>query len=95
MLKKRSAPITHQELETATQSPEQQLTTAEGGPRPPADEPPSSTTVFLNRKRLKKRWLCSDSSIKRREKDGLKATRIGPRAVRYRLSDVEEFESSH
>ena len=91
---RRTESTLQQELETTTCSPEQQHPTAKDGPPSPADEPPSSTTVFLNRKRLKKRWLCSDSSIKRREKDGLKATRIGPRAVRYRLSDVEAFERS-
>ena len=49
--------------------------------------------IFLSREQLGTRWNCSDSTIKRREKDGLKATHLGPRMVRYRLEEVEAFES--
>ncbi len=38
-------------------------------------------------------WLqVSESTIKRYEKTGaLQATHVGPRIVRYRITDVEEF----
>jgi hypothetical protein len=63
----------------------------------PAKEAPSTTGIpnedeFLTRSLLRARWKCSDSTIKRREKCGLKATHLGGRTVRYRLADVVAFE---
>ena len=47
---------------------------------------------YYTRKDLSATLLISMSTIKRQEKAGaLKPTRLGPRIVRYRVKDVEEF----
>lgn len=49
---------------------------------------------LLDRDAVCRRLGCSKSTIERYERRGwLKAIRIGPRLVRYRLEDLREFES--
>lgn len=48
--------------------------------------------TLLDRPALRLRFKCSTSSIKRYEVLGLRAIKLGPRLVRYRLSDVIAFE---
>ena len=52
----------------------------------------STEDEFLTRALLRARWKCSDSTIKRREKVGLKATHLGGHTVRYRMTDIVAFE---
>lgn len=47
---------------------------------------------YYTRKDLSATLLISLSTLKRHEKTGaLKATHVGPRIVRYRATDVEDF----
>ena len=49
--------------------------------------------AVITRKELAARWQCCIETIKRRERDGsLLALRLGPRIVRYRLTDVIAYE---
>ena len=49
--------------------------------------------MLLTRAQLAGRWVTCTKTIQRREKAGLRAMRLG-RSVRYRLSDVLEFEEA-
>lgn len=57
-----------------------------------SNNPSETAPAFITRQELSVRWKCSLSSIKRREKHGLKPTRLGPRMVRYSLKVIEELE---
>jgi len=47
----------------------------------------------LSRKELSERWNVSIKTLKRREKAGiLRPLSLGPRTVRYRLSDILRIE---
>jgi hypothetical protein len=51
------------------------------------------TGGLVDRETLAARWCCSIETIKRIEKRGkLVRVQLGPRAVRYRLSDVLKIE---
>jgi hypothetical protein len=73
------------------------MSTRQKKPAPAAGKPsniPILEDVLLDRKSLAKRWHCSTETIKRREAEGvLKATKLGGRLVRYRLSDIQALES--
>lgn len=47
---------------------------------------------LLDRNDLRIRFKCSTATLKRSETRGLRALKLGPRLVRYRLSDVIAFE---
>ena len=49
--------------------------------------------IFLTRSQLAARWSTSGKTIQRREQEGLRAMRFGS-TVRYRLSDILEFEET-
>lgn len=65
---------------------------AVAGPAEGILKSPEANDAFLTRGELRNRWKCSESTLKRREKAGLKATYLGGRTVRYRFSDVLAFE---
>lgn len=48
---------------------------------------------LLSRKQVSERWGCSEETVKRRHRSGqLRGYRIGWNVVRYRLSDVLNYE---
>lgn len=53
-----------------------------------------ASDVTLTRAELALRWKCSAQTVQRREQDvSIPRMKFGPRIVRYRLSDVLEYES--
>lgn len=55
---------------------------------------PTPASHFLDRQQLAARWHCSVSHLKRLEKRGdLPATRLGPRLLRYSLTQIEAIEN--
>lgn len=53
----------------------------------------TKTGGLIDRDTLAARWCCSIETIKRIEKRGkLARVQLGPRAVRYRISDVLKIE---
>lgn len=63
---------------------------------PPTSNDPTAPTVMLTREDLSSRWKVSIPTIKRWEKKHAnypKPTRIGPRMIRYRETDVIAYEA--
>jgi predicted site-specific integrase-resolvase len=51
------------------------------------------TEILLSRKELADRWRCHIETLKRWEAAGrIKPIKVGNKFLRYRLSDIEEFE---
>jgi hypothetical protein len=54
---------------------------------------PTQQERHLSRRDLAERWTTSIKTLKRREKAGiLRPLSLGPRTVRYRLSDILRIE---
>ena len=51
--------------------------------------------VFISRPALAARWCCTSETLKRKERVGLlKPVVIGPRLLRYKMSEIVALENS-
>jgi hypothetical protein len=60
----------------------------------PTNQPKAGLSIvgLLTRQELATRWNCCTHTIARRK--DLKTVRLGPRLVRYRLTDIEAIEAA-
>lgn len=54
---------------------------------------PERDETFVSRKWLTERWMCCSETLRRMEaRDQLHPVKIGPKMLRYRLSEIEKIE---